>query len=217
MEKGEIYFRIKDLWKGTIDDLETKAGLSQGSIGKWKTSAPKIDTLCKVVSVLGCSYDELLSENKGEKQMECKINNDGINGKVEINNNPNSKVEVNTKKILKENKDSEPMPTNKKEILEDLWKKLNNSEQQKVIDYIQESILNLSIHNRKELVKIDKYISKFSNLLTGDTWIQITAMFDLMKQTDLADIWAVVANKMIELGYNKLLPKLAEITKEFNQ
>lgn len=59
MEKGEIYFRIKDLWKGTIDNLETKAGLSQGSIGKWKTSAPKIDTLCKVVSVLGCSYKDL--------------------------------------------------------------------------------------------------------------------------------------------------------------
>lgn len=217
MEKGEIYFRIKDLWKGTIDDLETKAGLSQGSIGKWKTSAPKIDSLCKVVSVLGCSYDELLSENKGEKQMECKINNDGINGVVEINNNPNSKVEVNTKKILKENKSPTPMNTDRKQILENLWEKLNNSEQQKVINYIQESILNLSIHNRKELEKIDKYISKFSNLLTGDTWIQITAMFDLMKPSDLADIWAVVANKMIELGYNDLLPKLAEITKEFNQ
>lgn len=62
MESIEIYKRIVAVWKGSIDELEKKAKLGQGSIGKWKTSFPKIDTLKKVAEVLNVPIDYLINE-----------------------------------------------------------------------------------------------------------------------------------------------------------
>lgn len=43
-----------------LTQLEEKAGVANGVIGKWKTSSPNIDTLQKVARVLKCPLEELL-------------------------------------------------------------------------------------------------------------------------------------------------------------
>lgn len=144
MEKGEIYFKIKSLWKGTIDELETKAGLSQGSIGKWKTSAPKIDSLCKVVDVLGCSYDELLSNSKKEnetmhqefkdiKDAELVVNSEKVEIKKNFKDNP----------IQSEMKDDEFIKKYKNEMTED---------QKKLIQSFANECLSDSFYNNNQFV-----------------------------------------------------------------
>lgn len=46
----------------TIQQLETEAGLSNGSIGKWKKSSPNIYSLKAVADVLKVKFDKLLKE-----------------------------------------------------------------------------------------------------------------------------------------------------------
>lgn len=63
----DLYDRIKELCtnaKMTIAELEIKALLSNGSIGKWKKSVPKADTLNKVAQILNTSLEYLLTGNK---------------------------------------------------------------------------------------------------------------------------------------------------------
>ena len=44
----------------SLTQLEAKAGVANGVIGKWKTSSPNMETLQKVTKVLDCTIDELL-------------------------------------------------------------------------------------------------------------------------------------------------------------
>ena len=46
----------------TIQELEKQAGLSNGSIGKWKKSSPNIYSLMAVAKVLKVKMEKLLQE-----------------------------------------------------------------------------------------------------------------------------------------------------------
>lgn len=48
----------------SINSLESKAGISSGSIYKWNTVSPTLRNLSKVAHVLECSIDELLNESE---------------------------------------------------------------------------------------------------------------------------------------------------------
>ena len=47
----------------SIAELEKRAGLSNGTIGKWRDSMPKIDSLIKVAKVLDMSLSVLTKVN----------------------------------------------------------------------------------------------------------------------------------------------------------
>lgn len=53
--------------KITIATLERKAGLSNGAIGKWKKSEPKLYSVVRVAKALKVSVDFLLREPKEKK------------------------------------------------------------------------------------------------------------------------------------------------------
>ena len=62
-----IYERIKDIASQkniSIAALEKKAGLSNGTIGKWRSSAPNVDSLIKVAKALNVSLNTLTKEVK---------------------------------------------------------------------------------------------------------------------------------------------------------
>lgn len=64
---GIIYETIKALCdrKGmTIKALEEKAGIANGTIGKWRDSVPSVDTIKKVADVLRVSIDYLVKGGK---------------------------------------------------------------------------------------------------------------------------------------------------------
>ncbi len=46
----------------SISQLEKKAGLGNGTIGGWRTSAPRLDSLQAVAKVLKVKVDKLLKE-----------------------------------------------------------------------------------------------------------------------------------------------------------
>lgn len=50
----------------SIKQLERKAGLKNGAIGKWKTCSPTLKNLEKVASTLGISVTTLILEAKKE-------------------------------------------------------------------------------------------------------------------------------------------------------
>lgn len=49
----------------TISEVERKAGISHGAIGKWEKSKPLAENLQKVASVLGVKFEELLGQEGG--------------------------------------------------------------------------------------------------------------------------------------------------------
>lgn len=58
-----VYDNIKNLCikkKISITELEKKAGLGRGAIGKWKTYSPTVSNLEKVATALGVSISTLL-------------------------------------------------------------------------------------------------------------------------------------------------------------
>lgn len=58
-----IYERVKqaaDKKKIRISALEKEAGLGNGSIRKWKSSSPNIDSLKAVAKVLGVKVSDLI-------------------------------------------------------------------------------------------------------------------------------------------------------------
>lgn len=64
-----IYERIKseaNQQKLTIAELEKRAGLGNGVIGGWRTSAPNARKLEAVADVLGVTVDYLLKGNAGK-------------------------------------------------------------------------------------------------------------------------------------------------------
>lgn len=44
----------------TFAALERKADIANGSIARWKTSSPTLETISKVAAVLGCTIDDLM-------------------------------------------------------------------------------------------------------------------------------------------------------------
>lgn len=50
----------------TIAEVERRAGLSQGAIGKWQRSSPMLTNLFKVAAVLDVTPDELLGLGRKE-------------------------------------------------------------------------------------------------------------------------------------------------------
>ena len=44
----------------SIRELESKAGLGNGTIRGWEKSSPNVDNLKKVADILECTVDELL-------------------------------------------------------------------------------------------------------------------------------------------------------------
>ena len=60
-----VYENVKELCdkKGiSITQLEKDAGLSNGSIGKWRNCVPKADSLQAVAKVLKVKMEKLLQE-----------------------------------------------------------------------------------------------------------------------------------------------------------
>ena len=58
-----IYDNVKEIAdrKGlTICELESRAGISNGSIGKWKVSSPTVENLSKVSKVLRVDIRRLI-------------------------------------------------------------------------------------------------------------------------------------------------------------
>ena len=49
----------------TIKELERTAGLGNGTIGKWQTSQPNLESLKKICEALGISLMELLQKEGG--------------------------------------------------------------------------------------------------------------------------------------------------------
>lgn len=52
--------RICKLLELPIYTLEAKAGLSNGTIGKWRKAIPSADSLKRVADVLGVTVDQIL-------------------------------------------------------------------------------------------------------------------------------------------------------------
>lgn len=64
-EEIVIFENIKKICKKkkiSISQLEKLAGLSNGSIYKWNTSVPKVDSLQKVAIILKVKIEKLLEE-----------------------------------------------------------------------------------------------------------------------------------------------------------
>lgn len=52
----------------SINALEKESGLSSGSICKWNTVSPSVNSLLKVATVLGVTVGDLLSGNPDQDQ-----------------------------------------------------------------------------------------------------------------------------------------------------
>lgn len=64
-EDALIYANIKELAdkKGiSISELEKRAGVPNGIIGKWRNRSPRVDKLVAVANALGVSITRLLKE-----------------------------------------------------------------------------------------------------------------------------------------------------------
>jgi transcriptional regulator with XRE-family HTH domain len=58
-----LYDKIKSMADDqnlSISYIEENTNLSNGSISKWKTNSPRVDSLNKVAKLLGCSLDFLM-------------------------------------------------------------------------------------------------------------------------------------------------------------
>lgn len=58
-----LYDRIKELCESqgmSVAELERRAGLGNGTIGKWKTVSANLDSLAKVSTILNTTVSELL-------------------------------------------------------------------------------------------------------------------------------------------------------------
>lgn len=55
----------------TIKALEVAAGLSPNTMGPWRKSVPGVDKAAAVAKVLGCSIEELLTEEDPLEELEA--------------------------------------------------------------------------------------------------------------------------------------------------
>ncbi len=59
--------QIRDLCEkagiSSIRELETRAGLGNGTVARWEEISPRVDTLAKVAKVLGVSLTDLLGDD----------------------------------------------------------------------------------------------------------------------------------------------------------
>lgn len=62
-----LYDKVKllaDSKKITIQELEKRAGLGNGAIGKWRTVSPSFSSMAKVAGILGVSLDIFVSKEE---------------------------------------------------------------------------------------------------------------------------------------------------------
>ena len=60
-----LYDKVKllaDSKKITIQELEKRAGLANGTIGKWRDSSANFSSMAKVAGILGVSLDIFVSK-----------------------------------------------------------------------------------------------------------------------------------------------------------
>ena len=57
----------------TVTAMERELGFGRGTISKWKNSSPSIDKVKAVADYMGCSIDDLVSEEKKTGQGEGDI------------------------------------------------------------------------------------------------------------------------------------------------
>ena len=72
-----VYDRIKEVCDSkniAISTLESAAGISNGSISKWKTQMPKADNLQSVASVLEVSSEYLLGKTDNPVVVPSELN-----------------------------------------------------------------------------------------------------------------------------------------------
>lgn len=65
MDQIAVYDNIRRRAKEakiSINAIEKQTGLAIGSLCKWNTVSPSVNSLLKVAAVLGCTVDELLKE-----------------------------------------------------------------------------------------------------------------------------------------------------------
>ena len=93
----------------TIKELEEKTGLSNGSIGKWDTSSPKISNIIKIADYFNVSVDYLLGRNNNFSLLNsgieaetttCAIGYIDFLGTIDPTQNYNSEQELNAYKKM---------------------------------------------------------------------------------------------------------------------
>lgn len=99
-----LYDKIKSIADDqnlSISYIEENTELSNGSISKWKTNSPRVDSLYKVAKLLGCSLDYLMSEQNG-KQMFSDTYSGSLIGENSYKNSPSlNENEIEILNILK--------------------------------------------------------------------------------------------------------------------
>ena len=59
--------RIKEIARSknlSINALETRAKVANGTIRKWETTIPQLDSFISVANVLGVDYEEIIERRK---------------------------------------------------------------------------------------------------------------------------------------------------------
>lgn len=64
----EIVKKIADEKDMSIREIEQMSGIGNGTIGKWRTNSPRLDSLKAVAKVLGVPISDLLGEEKGNAE-----------------------------------------------------------------------------------------------------------------------------------------------------
>ncbi|MHA7612262.1 DNA-binding helix-turn-helix protein [Weissella viridescens] len=110
--KNSIYERLRTVaneQKMSLQEIENKAGLSDGALYKWKKSSPKLENVQKVADVLGVSVDYLLG------------NTDEVHATSEKNTNQDFfKIDLTDIPIEERQKVIEQMEEIKKILMKDM-------------------------------------------------------------------------------------------------
>ena len=64
-----IFEKVQHLCKErgvSIWALESSIGVGNGTIGKWRSSSPRMETIKKVADYFGVTVDELINDKKGD-------------------------------------------------------------------------------------------------------------------------------------------------------
>lgn len=92
-----IYDKIKNMADDqniSISYIEENTELSNGSISKWKTNSPRVDSLYRVAKFLGCSLDLLMSS-----QHDKQVFSDAYSGSLIGENSYNNGCSLNENEI----------------------------------------------------------------------------------------------------------------------
>lgn len=87
MTTENLYFNIKRLCQErgiTINQLEKELGFGAGSIGKFQTSSPSIEKICRIAKNFDVSVDQLcgLDQERSNGKLENRLVSDTENGSL---------------------------------------------------------------------------------------------------------------------------------------